>query len=227
MNARNCINLTGLVKPLQFPYINKKNLIKIEKCFSVNHYNRSSCGGGGGGSIANKSQKILKHNVFDRKCKLLQREKAASSKDVEVYDYLKEEIGYRVSDRIFNIKRKFDTVIDLGSSRGYVSKNIDSDTVKNLIMVDNSELLLSQSFCNDPNVNVKKVVCDEEHLEDVFQPETIDMVISNLALHWVNDLPDCFKQVNKILKVDGVFLGSMFGIDTLYELRYHLQKPSL
>jgi len=43
--------------------------------------------------------------------------------------------------------------------------------------------------------------------------------VSNLSLHWVNDLPGSFQQVKKCLKDDGVFIGSMFGGDTLQELR--------
>lgn len=158
-------------------------------------------------------------NIFDRKSKLLQRERAALSKNVEIYDYVKEEIGYRLADRIFDIKRQFNRVIDLGCSRGYVSRHIVADSVQNLIMTDNSETLVSQSFCNDPGVRTEKLVCDEEHIDKTFEPDSVDLVISNLALHWVNNLPSCFKQVMKILKIDGVFLGSMFGIDTLYELR--------
>lgn len=49
------------------------------------------------------------------------------------------------------------------------------------------------------------------------------MVISNLSLHWVNDLPGCFGAIMKGLKPDGVFIASMFGSDTLFELRSALQ----
>lgn len=48
------------------------------------------------------------------------------------------------------------------------------------------------------------------------------MVISNLALHWFNDLPGLIKSVNKCLKPDGPFLASLFGGETLYELRSSL-----
>lgn len=49
------------------------------------------------------------------------------------------------------------------------------------------------------------------------------MVISNLSLHWVNDLPGCFSAIMHGLKPDGLFLASIFGTDTLYELRTALQ----
>jgi NADH dehydrogenase [ubiquinone] 1 alpha subcomplex assembly factor 5 len=61
------------------------------------------------------------------------------------------------------------------------------------------------------------VVGDEEFIP--FQKESLDLVISNLSLHWVNDLPGTFTQIRYTLKPDGLFLGSMFGENTLKELR--------
>lgn len=54
--------------------------------------------------------------VFNRENKVLQKERAALNGDVQVYDYLKDEVGYRLSDRVFDIKRKFNTIVDLGKS---------------------------------------------------------------------------------------------------------------
>lgn len=53
------------------------------------------------------------------------------------------------------------------------------------------------------------------------------MVISNLSLHWVNDLPGCFRSIIKSLKEDGVFMASIFGGDTLFELRSSLQLAEI
>lgn len=53
------------------------------------------------------------------------------------------------------------------------------------------------------------------------------MVISSLSLHWVNDLPSCFKRILNCLKPDGVFIASVFGGETLYELRSSLQLAEL
>jgi SAM-dependent methyltransferase len=46
-----------------------------------------------------------------------------------------------------------------------------------------------------------------------------DLVVSALALHWVNDLPGVLTQVRRALKPDGLFLGALFGGETLQELR--------
>ncbi|KAF4525404.1 hypothetical protein B566_EDAN004147 [Ephemera danica] len=165
-------------------------------------------------------------NIFDRHTKTLQKERAAKLADVEVYDYLKEEIGYRLADRIFDIKRKFDHAVDLGCGRGYVSKNISSDSVEKLTMTDLSSTTLEQAFVpEDTNVKVEKLVVDEEKLP--FEPNSIDLIVSNLSLHWVNNLPSTFDQIMKCLKNDGVFLACVFGGDTLFELRCSLQLAGI
>ena len=48
--------------------------------------------------------------VFDRHAKLLQRERAAAMENVDHYDFMKEEIGYRVSDRVLDVARNSITV---------------------------------------------------------------------------------------------------------------------
>lgn len=155
-------------------------------------------------------------NVFDRRTKLLQRERAARNADVHLYDYLKDEVGNRLSDRIFDIKRKFGRVLDLGCGRGYVSKRILDESVEELVLAEMSPSFLQQADTTK-GVKVTKKVIDEENLS--FEPDSFDMVISSLSLHWINDLPGCFQRINSSLKNDGVFLAAVFGGDTLYELR--------
>lgn len=53
-------------------------------------------------------------DIFDRNTKSLQRQRAAIAEDVNLYDYLKDEIGFRLADRVFDIKRKFKSAADIG-----------------------------------------------------------------------------------------------------------------
>lgn len=82
---------------------------------------------------------------------------------------------------------------------------------------------------------IERIVCDEEALP--FAEDSHDAIMSCLSLHWVNDLPGMLFylprqasayplrsigtliQIKRALRPDGVFIGSMFGGDTLYELR--------
>uniref|UniRef100_A0AAY4ALS9 Uncharacterized protein n=1 Tax=Denticeps clupeoides TaxID=299321 RepID=A0AAY4ALS9_9TELE len=47
------------------------------------------------------------------------------------------------------------------------------------------------------------------------------------SLHWINDLPGALRQIQQVLKPDGVFVGAMVGGETLYELRCSLQLAEL
>ena len=48
---------------------------------------------------------------------------------------------------------------------------------------------------------------------------SVEMVWSNLAVQWCNDLPATFVELHRVLKVDGLLMFSTFGPDTLKELR--------
>jgi len=49
--------------------------------------------------------------------------------------------------------------------------------------------------------------------------QSLDMIWSNLALQWCNDLPATFVEMSRVLKTDGLLMFSTFGPDTLKELR--------
>jgi SAM-dependent methyltransferase len=51
------------------------------------------------------------------------------------------------------------------------------------------------------------------------QPQSLDLVVSALALQFVNDLPGVLAQIRRALKPDGLLLAAMLGGDTLTELR--------
>jgi NADH dehydrogenase [ubiquinone] 1 alpha subcomplex assembly factor 5 len=61
------------------------------------------------------------------------------------------------------------------------------------------------------------VVAEAEALP--FKPESFDLAVSLLDLHWINDLPGALVQLRRALKPDGLLLASLFGGDTLLELR--------
>jgi SAM-dependent methyltransferase len=50
-------------------------------------------------------------------------------------------------------------------------------------------------------------------------PQSLDLVVSALALQFVNDLPGALAQIRRALKPDGLLLAAMIGGDTLTELR--------
>jgi NADH dehydrogenase [ubiquinone] 1 alpha subcomplex assembly factor 5 len=67
--------------------------------------------------------------------------------------------------------------------------------------------------------NVLKVDALEENEIVPGEDMGFDLVTSTLMLHAVNDLPGALVQIRRKLKPDGLFLGALFGGETLHELR--------
>ncbi len=62
-----------------------------------------------------------------------------------------------------------------------------------------------------------RVAADEEALP--FADGSLDLVVSALALQFVNDLPGTLIQIRRALKPDGLLLAALIGGDSLTELR--------
>lgn len=54
-----------------------------------------------------------------------------------------------------------------------------------------------------------------------------DLIVSVMTLHWANDLPGALSQIQRALKPDGLFLGTLLGAGTLKELRAVLTEAEL
>lgn len=86
------------------------------------------------------------------------------SPDVALYDYLKEEVGFRLADRVFDIKREFKSAADIGCNRGYISKHILAECVEHLTLTDTSASMLDQAQ-GTPGLKMHKLLQDEEQLD--------------------------------------------------------------
>jgi len=95
-----------------------------------------------------------------------------------------------------------------------------------------------QERLSEVNRDFKKVLTQGPCLEGVGIPVpdvealdvgegVFDLALSNLVLHWANDLPGALVQIRRALKPDGLFLGVMLGGDTLIELRQSLLEAEI
>ncbi|MEK9283640.1 MULTISPECIES: methyltransferase domain-containing protein [unclassified Bradyrhizobium] len=68
--------------------------------------------------------------------------------------------------------------------------------------------------------SIERIALDATGAEKLpFAPESLDLVVSALALQFVNDLPGVLAQIRRALKPDGLLLAAMVGGDSLTELR--------
>ena len=147
------------------------------------------------------------------------------------------------------INRQFKTVVDFGAGAGHIAKaimrpcpppesdkpqpaqpakdpssdlsDIPSGRIKKLIMMDSADSLLNRDVDFAPPFLERRIIPTLESFP--LEESSIDCVISNLALHWINDLPGIMLQINRCLVPDGLFLAALLGGDTLYELRGSIQ----
>ncbi len=66
------------------------------------------------------------------------------------------------------------------------------------------------------------VIADEELAP--FAPATFDLIVSGMALQWINDLPGVLAQIRRMLAPDGLFVACLPGGASLIELRAALAQ---
>ena len=80
---------------------------------------------------------------------------------------------------------------------------------------------LSRGMLDRPDRGPRlRLVADEERLP--FAPQSFDLAVSLLSLHWTNDLVGALVQIRRALKPDGLLIAALFGGATLTELRQSL-----
>ncbi|KAJ0032943.1 hypothetical protein NQD34_000050 [Periophthalmus magnuspinnatus] len=158
-------------------------------------------------------------NVFDRQMKRRQREWAAAQSDAAQFEYIREEVGSRVADRVYDVARTFPLALDLGCGRSFIAEHLTTDVVQQIYLTDIAPTCVKR--LRHSEISSRCILADEEFLP--FKDDTFDLVLSSMSLHWVNDLPGALRQVWRVLKPDGAFIAALPGGDSLYELRCSLQ----
>ena len=131
--------------------------------------------------------------------------------------FLLDEVGVQLAERLKDVKRSFKIAVDLGCHDGRLAPLFSGrNGIEQFLQCDLSELMIAKAS------GPYRLVADEEWLP--FARESIDLVISALNLHWVNDLPGALIQIWRSLRPDGLFSAAIFGGNSLTELRQALIK---
>ncbi len=110
-------------------------------------------------------------------------------------------------------------MMDLGCGTGFFSQQIvNMKPPEQLLMVDIALAMLQFSRIKLSAYTELQYLCaDAEKLP--LQSETLDQIVSSLALQWCSRLDVVFDSFNRILKANGSLLFSTFGPSTLHELK--------
>ena len=145
--------------------------------------------------------------IFDRRMLRVRRRRAESHNPAT---FLLDRVAADMADRLAAVERRFDLALDLGtpgeSLRAALRQVASVGTIMAAAFPDGSARRTAPF-----------VAADEEALP--FRDGALDLVVSALALQFVNDLPGTLIQIRRVLRPDGLFLAALVGGDTLTELR--------
>jgi len=145
--------------------------------------------------------------IFDRQLLRIRRRRAAAA---GLATFLLDRVAADLGERLAAVLRRFDLALDLGTPTDAVRTALGGvGSVGTIVRADAMPPSGAAAF--------PFVVADEEALP--FSDAAFDLVVSALALQFVNDLPGALVQIRRALKPDGLFLTALIGGDTLTELR--------
>ena len=150
-------------------------------------------------------------DVFDRAAVRRHRDRAAATVG-RVADVLRD-AAERLLDRLDDTTMRFSRALDVGG-RGVVAPLLRARGID----VVSSDLSPAMAVLHDG----LRVAADEEFLP--FAPGSFDLIVANLSLHWVNDLPGALIQLRHALRPNGLLLASLPALGTLDELRRALTE---
>ena len=133
-------------------------------------------------------------NLFDRALLAVRQRRAQK---LGPASFLLDRVAEDIEERLRAVMREFSDVADIWTP-GEILRQPSRDRFK----------------------SVTHIGLDDVARETLpFQPESLDLAVSGLALQFVNDLPGVLTQIRRALKPDGLLLAAMIGGDTLHELR--------
>ena len=131
---------------------------------------------------------------------------AARARALGAETFLIDRVAAELGERLAAVLRQFERAVDLGTP---------TDAVRDAL-AGNAAIGMLIAASALPRA-VPAIIADEEALP--FRDGSLDLVVSALALQFVNDLPGTLIQIRRALKPDGLFLAALLGGDTLTELR--------
>jgi malonyl-CoA O-methyltransferase len=156
----------------------------------------------------------------------------AFSKAATQYDataVMQREVCIRMLERLDYIKQKPASVLDIGSGTGWGTRQLgERYPAAQVVALDIAMGMLQASSGTSSwwrkifTAKDTSYVCGDMEVLPI-ATQSMDMVWSNLALQWCNDLPATFIELHRVLKVDGLLMFSTFGPDTLKEIRLAFQ----
>ena len=160
------------------------------------------------------------------------RVRASFDRSADTYDaaaVMQKLVREEMLNRLDLVSMQPEHILDAGCGNGHASQAlmqkypqaqvISLDLAMGMLKKTQSmNISLSQRIKQTLGFNKQHLLCaDIEQLPLV--DASLDMVWSNLAIQWCNDLDAAFTNMHRVLRTDGLLMFSTLGPDTLKELR--------
>lgn len=96
------------------------------------------------------------------------------------------------------------SVLDLGCGYGWHCKYAVQMGALEVLGIDSSKKMIEKATAENSDERIKYEVCGIE--EYAYPKNTYDLVVSNLVLHYIEDLENIYQKVHRTLKGGGYFL---------------------
>lgn len=142
----------------------------------------------------------------------LTRKRRALANPVAGADFLMRRVGDDLADRLDAVERKFAKAVALFCQTSMAADILEASAkTAQVVRVESDPAFLGRA---------PGLVAPPETVP--FEPASLDLAVSLLALQSMNDIPGMLAQIRRALRPDGLFLGAFAGAGTLAELRESL-----
>ena len=132
---------------------------------------------------------------------------------------LQREIAQRMLDRLEYIVHQPARVLDVGAGTGDATYALMRRYPEaEVLALDFALPMLQQTRERQPELALPVCLCGDAEVLPLAD-NSVDMIFSNAALQWCNDLQGTLCEFLRVLRPNGMLLFSTFGPDTLMELR--------
>lgn len=132
--------------------------------------------------------------LFDRD--LLRQNRLRALKNFSQASFLHHEIANRIAENVELLNRDFKNILEIGAMDDYLSSLVAASQYTSH---EDAEIILHE-------------------------PESFDLILSNLNFHYINQIPQFLVQIKNLLKPNGVFIASFFGEENLSQLAHVLYE---
>ncbi|MBV8802512.1 MAG: methyltransferase domain-containing protein [Gammaproteobacteria bacterium] len=135
------------------------------------------------------------------------------------------EAGQNMLERLDYVALKPSRILEVGSGVGFCAQLLRArypDAV--IVTLDLKEEMLK--FAKQNKETSKSICADASQLP--FLPHTFDLIVSNLLIPWLPDLKKLLYEWRRVLRLNGLFIFTSLGPDTLIELKENIDiRPQL